>query len=112
MENSSRNAIFLGAIFIIVLVAGIFVIRNKDRFSALRTRFSQTSNKNLIIKPTPSAVPTQSWPALPTKTVEKPAANANTKVKQTPQTGPEISLIILAGTVSAVSGFYFLSKKS
>jgi len=109
MESSSRNAIFLGAIFIIVLVAGIFVIRNKDRFSALKARFSQTPTQNLIVKPTPTAIPTQSWPALPTKTIEKLAV---TNVKQTPQTGPETSLVILLGTVSAVSGFYFLSKKS
>lgn len=109
MESSSKSAIFLGAIFIIVLVAGIFVIRNRDRFSALRARFTQTPSQNLIIKPTPTAIPTQDWPALPTKTVEKLTV---TNVKQTPQTGPEISLVILLGTVSAVSGFYFLSKKS
>lgn len=109
MENSSRSAIFLGAVFVIILLAAIFIVRNRDRFAALRARFNQTSSQNLIIKPTPTAIPTQSWPALPTKTVEK---TTNTGVKQTPQTGPEISLVILLGTVSAVSGFYFLSKKS
>jgi hypothetical protein len=110
MESSSKSAIFLGAIFIIVLVAGIFVIRNKDRFSSLKARFSQTPSQNLVIKPTPTAIPTQGWPALPTKTPEK--LTTTNDVKQTPQTGPETSLFILLGTVSAASGFYFLSKKS
>lgn len=111
MESSSRSAIFLGAVFIIILVAGIFVIRNRDRFSALRNRFNQTpTSQTLPTKPTPTAIPTQGWPALPTKTPEKLTVTNN--VKQTPQTGPEVSLFILLGTVSAASGFYFLSKKS
>lgn len=110
MENSSKSAIFLGAIFIILIVAGIFVIRNKDRFSALKARFSQTPSQNLIIKPTATPLPTQGWPALPTKTAEKLTVTNN--VKQTPQTGPETSLVILLGTVSTASGFYFFSKKS
>lgn len=110
MENSSKSAIFLGAIFIIILVAGIFIIRNKDRFSAFRSRFTQTASQNLKATPTPTAIPTQGWPALPTKTPEKLTVTNN--VKQTPQTGPETSLFILLGTVSAASGFYFLSKKS
>lgn len=112
MENTSKSAIFLGAVFIIVLVAGIFVIRNRDRFASLRNRFNQTStNQTLFSKPTPTPIPTQGWPALPTKTAEKQTPT-NNDLKQSPQTGPEISLVLLLGTVSAVSGVYFLSKRS